>query len=795
MSWNCYDLVITIKATGETMTIKRGVKDTGYNRDGIQAFEFGDGTILEWDDFVNSDLFKAIGTDGDDILRASHFDTIMEGGAGNDTLYGGEGNDVLDGGDGNDTLNGGNGNDTLYGGDGGDTLNGENGNDTLYGGDGVDRLNGGNGNDALYGDGGDDTIYGEAGNDMLYGGDGDDKLYGGDGDDVLDGGAGNDYLEGGKGNNAFVFGRGYGHDQVNAYDDSSYGYYSNVVRLEGLSPDEIEFGTVKRVSGVNTYWDMVIKIKATGETMTILNGAGNNYYYWINAVEFGDGTVWERDEIFRNGLYGSDDDDVLAMYSAGVLHGGSGNDTLTGSAGNDTLYGGDGDDKLYGGDGDDVLDGGAGNDYLEGGKGNNTFVFGPGYGHDQVNAYADYYYGYYRKVVRLEGLSPEEIEFGTVKRVSGVNTYWDMVIKIKATGETMTILNGAGSSHYYWINAVEFGDGTVWERGDIFNNGVHGTAGNDTLTLFTTGTLYGEDGDDNLYGTAGNDVLDGGAGNDYLEGGVGNDIYVFGKGYGHDQINTNDGWSYSRHREVVRLVGLMPDEVEFGIAKSGSGTWDLVIRIKETGETMTVINGAGNNTSYWLHAVEFGDGTVWELNDICSNGVHGTAGNDTLTLFSAGTLYGGNGDDNLYGTAGNDILYGGEGNDFLEGGNGSDTYVFQAGDGQDTINNYDNIRGDDLLKFADVDPAKLWFGQFGNNLVINLIGSTDSVTINNWYYSDYYKIGTIEAGDSALIQSQVAQLVQAMAAIGTPGGADGQWTDEQREALAPILSTYWQPRV
>jgi len=29
----------------------------------------------------------------------------------------------------------------------------------------------------------------------------------------------------------------------------------------------------------------------------------------------------------------------------------------------------------------------------------------------------------------------------------------------------------------------------------------------------------------------------------------------------------------------------------------------------------------------------------------------------------------------------------------------------------------------------------------------------------------------------------VAQMVQAMAALGSPGAADGGWTDEQREAL------------
>ena len=96
---------------------------------------------------------------------------------------------------------------------------------------------------------------------------------------------------------------------------------------------------------------------------------------------------------------------------------------------------------------------------------------------------------------------------------------------------------------------------------------------------------------------------------------------------------------------------------------------------------------------------------------------------------------------------------------------------------------------------ADIGAETLWFERSGNNLVINLIGTEDKVTVNNWYTNNYFKIGLIEAGDSALVYNQVDQMVQAMAALGAPGAADGGWTDEQRDALNPILTTYWQPRV
>ena len=55
------------------------------------------------------------------------------------------------------------------------------------------------------------------------------------------------------------------------------------------------------------------------------------------------------------------------------------------------------------------------------------------------------------------------------------------------------------------------------------------------------------------------------------------------------------------------------------------------------------------------------------------------------------TLVGGNvaAGDRLYGGRGADVLQGNEGNDYLEGGSGSDTYVWNTGDGFDTIRDSD----------------------------------------------------------------------------------------------------------
>ena len=307
----------------------------------------------------------------------------------------------------------------------------------------------------------------------------------------------------------------------------------------------------------------------------------------------------------------------------------------------------------------------------------------------------------------------------------------------------------------------------------------------------------------------------GGAGSDYIESGLGDNIFVFGRGYGHDTVKACNG-AVNKHNQV-RLLGLGPDEITIRVAERLEDRWthqDLVFEIKSTGETMTILQGFSGGYSYRIQSVEFGDGTVWSWDDIRRSGFHGAWGDDTLALpyneaaalygeggndFLTGSsyddaLYGGDGDDRIYGGHGDDILDGGSGHDYLEGGYGNDIYIFRAGDGRDTINNYDGSIGDDLLRLADLEAADLWFEKSGNHLVIRLVETDDRITVNNWYAGDYYKIGSIEAGNLALAYDQVGQMIQALAGLGAPGAADGQWTEDQREALVPIINYYWQPR-
>ena len=68
---------------------------------------------------------------------------------------------------------------------------------------------------------------------------------------------------------------------------------------------------------------------------------------------------------------------------------GLGNDTVRGGDGRDVLFGGGGRDTLYGQAGRDTLKGGTGRDILKGGTKSDTFIFGKGFGQDEILDFQD----------------------------------------------------------------------------------------------------------------------------------------------------------------------------------------------------------------------------------------------------------------------------------------------------------------------------------------------------------------------------------------------------------------------
>ncbi|MDD2950165.1 MAG: calcium-binding protein, partial [Sulfuricurvum sp.] len=134
--------------------------------------------------------------------------------------------------------------------------------------------------------------------------------------------------------------------------------------------------------------------------------------------------------------------------------------------------------------------------------------------------------------------------------------------------------------------------------------------------------------------------------------------------------------------------------------------------------------------------------------------LYGDEGNDILNgNTGADTLYGGAGDDTLIGDTDEygaeagyaDTLIGGTGNDLLQGGSGDDTYVFNLGDGIDTIYDYDafnttnmgayNGETDTISFGTGISASDLSFSANGNDLIIKY-SANDQITVKDWYLAN-----------------------------------------------------------
>lgn len=248
--------------------------------------------------------------------------------------------------------------------------------------------------------------------------------------------------------------------------------------------------------------------------------------------------------------------------------------------------------------------------------------------------------------------------------------------------------------------------------------------------------INGTAGWDFLIGTAGNDRIDGKAGADLMAGLGGDDLYI-----------VDNSWD-----RVLEFVGGGVDTVEASV--NYQLPW-YVENLTLTGSG--ALNGTGN---------------------LMDNVLIGNSAANTLA-----------------GLGGNDILIGGKGNDRLLGGAGNDLYLFGRGDGADTIVDCDLTSGNtDTLRFAaDISSEQLWFSRTGNDLSVSVVGSQDSVTVSNWYLSSAYHVERIEAGNGQVVlDSQVQNLVNAMAAFAPPAAGQTTLPTAYQTSLAPVIAANWQ---
>jgi Ca2+-binding RTX toxin-like protein len=175
------------------------------------------------------------------------------------------------------------------------------------------------------------------------------------------------------------------------------------------------------------------------------------------------------------------------------------------------------------------------------------------------------------------------------------------------------------------------------------------------------------------------------------------------------------------------------------------------------------------------------------------------------TVFSSVTYSLGNNVENLIltgtaaingtGNALNNVLIGNSASNTLSGGAGNDTYRFGRGSGVDTVSDYDLKAGNnDVLVFGSgVAINHLWFRRVDSDLEVSIIGTTDKVTVGNWYSGRAYHVEWFKAsGGKTLLDTRVEALVSAMAAFVPPAVGQTSLPADYQKALNPVIAANWR---
>ncbi|WP_159442535.1 calcium-binding protein [Agrobacterium sp. DSM 25558] len=631
-------------------------------------------------------------------------------------------------------------------------------------------------------------------------------------------GLGNDILKGLAGSDTYVYLSGDGNDTV---DDKSGSITDvDVLKLTDLNVGDLTFsrtGTHARIT-----------VNSTGHVITLDEQFYSETANWgVEKIEFADGTVWDRAQIKTasiSHIYGTSGNDTLVGTALNdVFNGGLGDDRINSGTGSDTyIYAsGDGTDyiddesdsttdidvlrltdlnvedltfsrsgshvkisinstghaitldeqvesdvnywgiekiefadgtvwdrtqikaaaisringssageTLYGTSLDDVFNGGLGDDRFNSGAGSDTYIYASGDGTDYIDDESGSTTDV--DVMKLTDLNVGDLTFSRAGSHAKIT--------VNSTGHVITLDEQFYSETANWgIEKIEFADGTVWDRTQI--------------KLAAISRINGSTGGETLYGTSLDDVFNGGLGDDRFNSGAGSDTYIYSSGDGTDYIDDESG--STTDVDVLKLTDLNVGDLTFSRAGSHAK-----ITVNSTGHVITLDEQFYSETANWgIEKIEFADGTVWDRSQIKAaaiSRINGTSSGETLN-----------------GTSLDDVFNGGLGDDRFESGAGSDAYVYAKGDGNDRIveNSGSNVEID-TLRFDDLTPADVEFSRFNDTLLLKVVETGHTITVDWQFYSDAsnWGIEKIEFADGTVWDRAQIKAAAISRINGTSGG-------------------------
>jgi len=600
-------------------------------------------------------------------------------------------------------------------------------------------VQGGSGNQTLIGVGnGTETITGGAvgtntsATTFIDGGGATADLVGGGQNSVIFGGTGADTLEASESNGSS--GSGFNPTSILMAGLSFWGdAYSSVT---GASGDEYDVGSLPEVnwSGSPANVQVDLSLFQTDDTYgTPFNLLGSSY---------------------DSGSPGS------TTLPGSLLIGGTGHDVLIGNSGNDTIIGGNPTDTVSGTT-DEVLIGGAGANLIYGGNGSEII-------------YAD--------------MGPGDVSGWATLDASDSDTVYG--------GDGADVIYGSGGNDYLYggsgIDQIYVGNGSSYVDAGSGTSSVYGGTGDDTIIAGGTSD-YVEMGDGNssvslsageatISTGAGNDTIaaDSGGGTALITEGTGAVTIMAGVSTGSDTVQLGSGGTTVQLDSELDESTLVVRDVNGDLVLSDGGAMQL---------TLQSYFANGGNV-----ALQFSDGTSWGAAQILqasmtpsSDGgddtLVGSNGNDSITAGYGNTsIVGVSGDNTLTGGYAADTIDGGSGADTIEGGavttqifggTGLETYVYNVGDGSDTIWENTTTAGSDTLSFGTgISASDLSFVYDSSTdlLQISIASTGETILVSNFVATqpDQHQISTLAFADGTTM-SQLQVFQQAWAIDGTTG--------------------------
>ncbi|MGN0005258.1 MAG: calcium-binding protein [Candidatus Gastranaerophilaceae bacterium] len=245
--------------------------------------------------------------------------------------------------------------------------------------------------------------------------------------------------------------------------------------------------------------------------------------------------------------------------------------------------------------------------------------------------------------------------------------------------------------------------------------------------------------------------MTGGLGNDNLfDNQGGDDTYIYNLGDGYDFITDFGGNDTIRFGEGITASNLRMNRQDNGnleIYFDGLEGNIIISDYFNNNENKIEKIVLADNTvitdfSQFLPFVETSESyTITEVSLVQDIQATGTADITLIGDSKNNTISGNSGNNTFEGKAGNDRLIDSEG--------GNDTYIYNLGDGDDTIN---DIGGIDTLKFgAGISIEDLEFMQAGNNLNMWFKERDGGIIIENYFSNPENKIERFEFADGTVI--------------------------------------------